>query len=95
LSRTPQDRVLTPHPEDGVFYVLDGTMTFLVGDRWFDAPKGSFVLAPRPAIRRAPRFQCGVPPVKIVSTLYPHKSAADGVRRRVASTDRLRRFRSV
>ena len=34
------------HPEDDVFYVLDGTMTFLVGDRWFDAPKGSFVLAP-------------------------------------------------
>ncbi|GAA5161743.1 hypothetical protein GCM10023321_46440 [Pseudonocardia eucalypti] len=34
------------HPEDDVFYVLDGTMTFLVGDHWFDAPKGSFVLAP-------------------------------------------------
>ncbi|MDN5929777.1 MAG: cupin domain-containing protein [Pseudonocardia sp.] len=34
------------HPEDDVFYVLDGTMSFLVGDRWIDAPKGSFVLAP-------------------------------------------------
>lgn len=34
------------HPEDDVFYVLDGTMTFLVDGRWFDAPKGSFVLAP-------------------------------------------------
>lgn len=34
------------HPEDDAFYVLDGTMTFLVGDRWVDAPKGSFVLAP-------------------------------------------------
>lgn len=34
------------HPEDDVFYVLDGTMTFLIGDRWVDAPKGSFVLAP-------------------------------------------------
>jgi quercetin dioxygenase-like cupin family protein len=34
------------HPEDDVFYVLDGTMTFLVGDHWFDAPEGSFVLAP-------------------------------------------------
>jgi mannose-6-phosphate isomerase-like protein (cupin superfamily) len=33
------------HPEDDVFYVLEGTMTFLVGDRWVDAPKGSFVLA--------------------------------------------------
>jgi mannose-6-phosphate isomerase-like protein (cupin superfamily) len=34
------------HPEDDVFYVLDGTMSFLLGDRWVDAPKGSFVLAP-------------------------------------------------
>jgi mannose-6-phosphate isomerase-like protein (cupin superfamily) len=34
------------HPEDDVFYVLAGTMSFLVGDRWVDAPKGSFVLAP-------------------------------------------------
>ncbi|GAA5137009.1 cupin domain-containing protein [Pseudonocardia adelaidensis] len=34
------------HPEDDVFYVLDGTLTFLLGDRWIDAPKGSFVLAP-------------------------------------------------
>lgn len=33
------------HPEDDVFYVLEGTMTFLIGDRWVDAPKGSFVLA--------------------------------------------------
>lgn len=34
------------HPEDDVFYVLEGTMSFLLGDRWVDAPKGSFVLAP-------------------------------------------------
>lgn len=34
------------HPEDDVFYVLEGTMSFLVGDSWIDAPKGSFVLAP-------------------------------------------------
>ena len=34
------------HREDDVFYVLEGTMSFLVGDRWIDAPKGSFVLAP-------------------------------------------------
>lgn len=34
------------HPEDDVFYVLEGTMSFLIGDRWVDAPKGSFVLAP-------------------------------------------------
>ena len=34
------------HDEDDVFYVLEGTMSFLIGDQWRDAPKGSFVLAP-------------------------------------------------
>jgi mannose-6-phosphate isomerase-like protein (cupin superfamily) len=28
------------------FYVIDGTMTLLVGDRWIDAPKSAFVLVP-------------------------------------------------
>jgi mannose-6-phosphate isomerase-like protein (cupin superfamily) len=34
------------HDEDDVFYVLEGTISFLIGDTWRDAPKGSFVLAP-------------------------------------------------
>jgi mannose-6-phosphate isomerase-like protein (cupin superfamily) len=34
------------HDEDDVFYVLEGTMSFFVGDRWIDARKGAFVLAP-------------------------------------------------
>lgn len=34
------------HPEDDVFYVLEGTMSFLMGDTWTDAPRGSFVLVP-------------------------------------------------
>jgi mannose-6-phosphate isomerase-like protein (cupin superfamily) len=34
------------HEEDDVFYVIEGTMSFLLGDRWIDAPRGSFVLAP-------------------------------------------------
>jgi mannose-6-phosphate isomerase-like protein (cupin superfamily) len=34
------------HAEDDVFYVIEGIMSFLVDGRWFDAPKGSFVLAP-------------------------------------------------
>src|SRR5262245_19038224 len=34
------------HVEDDIFYVIEGTMSFLVGDRWIDAPKGSFVLTP-------------------------------------------------
>lgn len=37
---------LHSHPEDDLFYVLEGTMSFYVGDRWVDAPRGSFVLAP-------------------------------------------------
>jgi mannose-6-phosphate isomerase-like protein (cupin superfamily) len=34
------------HPEDDVFFVIEGTMSFLLGDRWVDAPRGSFVIAP-------------------------------------------------
>lgn len=34
------------HPEDDVFYVIEGTLSFLLGDRWVEAPRGSFVLAP-------------------------------------------------
>lgn len=34
------------HPEDDVFYVIAGTMSILVGERWHDAGVGSFVLIP-------------------------------------------------
>jgi mannose-6-phosphate isomerase-like protein (cupin superfamily) len=34
------------HAKDDLFYVIEGTMSFLAGDRWIDAPQGSFVLAP-------------------------------------------------
>ncbi|MBS1791851.1 MAG: cupin domain-containing protein [Acidobacteria bacterium] len=34
------------HEEDDIFFVIEGTMSFLIGDRWIDAPEGSFVLAP-------------------------------------------------
>lgn len=34
------------HPEDDVFYVLEGTMSIRIGDTWHDAPRGSFVLVP-------------------------------------------------
>ena len=34
------------HPPDDVFFVIDGTVSFLVGDQWFDAPVGSFILVP-------------------------------------------------
>jgi uncharacterized glyoxalase superfamily protein PhnB/mannose-6-phosphate isomerase-like protein (cupin superfamily) len=34
------------HEEDDVFYVLEGTMSFLLEDRWLDASRGTFVIAP-------------------------------------------------
>jgi quercetin dioxygenase-like cupin family protein len=34
------------HAEDDIFYVIEGTMSILINDRWIDAPKGSFILAP-------------------------------------------------
>lgn len=34
------------HPEDDVFYVLEGTMSFQVGEQWVHAERGAFVLAP-------------------------------------------------
>jgi mannose-6-phosphate isomerase-like protein (cupin superfamily) len=34
------------HAEDDVFYVIEGTMRFLMGDRWVDAARGAFVLVP-------------------------------------------------
>ncbi len=34
------------HEEDDIFYVIEGTMSFLLGTKWVDAPKGSFLLAP-------------------------------------------------
>jgi mannose-6-phosphate isomerase-like protein (cupin superfamily) len=34
------------HAKDDVFYVIEGTMSILVGERWIEAPKGSFVLIP-------------------------------------------------
>jgi mannose-6-phosphate isomerase-like protein (cupin superfamily) len=34
------------HPPDDVFFVLEGTMSFLVGGEWVEAPAGSFILVP-------------------------------------------------
>ena len=34
------------HAEDDVFFVIEGTMSFLLEDTWHEAPAGSFVLAP-------------------------------------------------
>ena len=34
------------HPEDDVFYVLEGVVSFLLGDERHEVPTGAFVLAP-------------------------------------------------
>lgn len=34
------------HDEDDVFYVIEGTMSVRVGERWVDAERGAFVLVP-------------------------------------------------
>jgi mannose-6-phosphate isomerase-like protein (cupin superfamily) len=34
------------HEEDDLFYVLDGTMSLLIGEDWIHAERGSFVLVP-------------------------------------------------
>lgn len=34
------------HEEDDVFFVIEGVMSFYLSGKWFDAAKGSFILAP-------------------------------------------------
>jgi mannose-6-phosphate isomerase-like protein (cupin superfamily) len=34
------------HAEDDVFFVIEGTMSFLIGDEWTHVAAGSFVLVP-------------------------------------------------
>lgn len=34
------------HPDDDIFFVLDGTMSVRVGEAWHEASTGSFVLIP-------------------------------------------------
>ena len=34
------------HPEDDVFFVITGTMHFLLDKQWIEAPVGTFVLVP-------------------------------------------------
>jgi len=45
--RTTEPPLHIHHREDEAWYVLDGRMTFHVGDQVFEADSGSFVFAPR------------------------------------------------
>jgi mannose-6-phosphate isomerase-like protein (cupin superfamily) len=80
------------HPEDDVFYVIEGTVSFFMGDSWIDAPKGSFVLAPggvphdlKIAVRNGPDFSMS--PSRATSRKTCRRSASGSAR-----TDRHRLF---
>jgi quercetin dioxygenase-like cupin family protein len=34
------------HPEDDIFYVLEGALSVFIEDKWITAEKGSFILVP-------------------------------------------------
>jgi mannose-6-phosphate isomerase-like protein (cupin superfamily) len=36
----------THDDEDCIFYIIEGTASLFIGDRWFDAPKGTFMRGP-------------------------------------------------
>lgn len=46
LEPRTQGPGLHSHAEDDLFYVIEGTMSVLVGEKWVHAAKGSFVLVP-------------------------------------------------
>ncbi len=43
---TPGPGAHSHEANDDMFYVIEGTARFLIGEEWIDAPKGSFVRAP-------------------------------------------------
>lgn len=66
------------HPEDDVFYVLEGTMSFLIGDQWIEAPRGSFVLAPAGMthdFQNRSEARAGVLNLSIPGAFEPHMPA--------------------
>src|SRR5262245_4770834 len=34
------------HPEDHIFYVIDGTVSVFINGRWFDAEQGAYAIIP-------------------------------------------------
>ena len=34
------------HPEEHIFYVIEGTVSFLVNGQWFDAERGTYAIIP-------------------------------------------------
>lgn len=63
------------HAEDDVFYVLEGTVSFLVGAEWVQAERGAFVLVPGGVVHdfenRGP-VRAGVLNLSIPGGFEPH-----------------------
>ncbi|MCR6652765.1 MAG: cupin domain-containing protein [Cellvibrionaceae bacterium] len=63
------------HEADDVFYVIEGTMSFLVDETWVDAPQGSFVMVPggtRHDFENRSDAQAGVLNLSIPGAFEPH-----------------------
>lgn len=63
------------HPEDDIFYVIEGTMSVLVGEEWTHAGKGSFVLVPGGVVHDFENrgiTRAGVLNVSIPGSFEPH-----------------------
>jgi mannose-6-phosphate isomerase-like protein (cupin superfamily) len=80
------------HPDDDVFYVLEGTMTIFLGDHWVEAKKGAFVLAPggmKHDFENRSSKRAGVLNVSVPGGFEPHMvGIADWFRKRPAADAR-------
>lgn len=66
------------HPEDDIFYVIEGTMSVLVADQWIAAAKGSFVLVPggtRHDFENRSSHRAGVLNLSLPGAFEPHMPA--------------------
>lgn len=66
--RTTEPALHIHHHEDEAWYVLDGQMTFYVGDEELEAPSGSFVFAPRGIVHT---FTVDVEPTRVLVLASP------------------------
>jgi mannose-6-phosphate isomerase-like protein (cupin superfamily) len=70
------------HEEDDVFFVIEGTMSFFVGGAWFDAPKGSLVIAPGGTphdFENRTAKRAGALNVSVPGDFEPYVQGADGI----------------
>ena len=59
------------HPEDDVFYVIEGTMSFLVNDAWIDAYDCAVIVSNDSDLAEAMRLVRFHHPAKLLGLIYP------------------------